>query len=74
MCQYVGYFTENYLVIKSNLCPSNIFIFIIIKAVSPFPLSSCCLLAVEDNNQILDTFKFKLLIFLDIAVAAGMQY
>lgn len=35
---YVYYFTENYLLIMSDLCPSNGLIVMILKAMSPYPL------------------------------------
>jgi len=73
MCQYVGYLTENYLVIKPDHCPSNIYFYHHKSHVSLLPFI-LCLLTAEDNNQILDPSKLKLLIFLDIAVAVSMGY
>lgn len=67
MCQYVGYFPKNCLLIKPK--PSRHIYFCHFKGhVSLLPLI-LCILGVEDNNQILDPPKFKLLIFLAIAVA-----
>lgn len=72
MYQYVGYFIKNYLLNKPNLCLSRHIYFCHFKShVSLLPLI-LCILAVEDHNQILSPFKFKLMIFLAIAVAVGM--
>lgn len=69
MCQYVGYFTKNYLLNKPNLCPSRHIYFCHFKShVFLLPLI-LCILAVEDNNQILNLSKFKLMIFLALVVA-----
>lgn len=80
LCQYVGYLTKNDLLIKPNLCLSRHIYFCHFKShVSLLPLILffnllLSILAVEDNNQIVDPPKFKLLIFLAITVAVGTGY
>lgn len=72
MCQYLSYFTKNYLMlVKPNLCPSRIIYFCHLKIHVPLLPLILSILVVEDNNQILDLAKFKLLICRAVAVGMG---